>query len=64
MGRLRMLVATGIAVGLIVVLAGCGKGETASGDVQSGPAAAGAVRLVMGTTGSNRSSWRSRPAPR
>jgi plastocyanin len=42
-----MLVASGIAVGLVVVLAGCGKGETASGDVRSGPAAAGAVRLVM-----------------
>jgi plastocyanin len=47
MGCWRRLVATGVTVGLIVVLAGCGKGETASGDVRSGPAAAGAVRLVM-----------------
>jgi plastocyanin len=47
MGRWRMVVAAGIAVGLIVALAGCGKGETASGDVRSGPAGAGAVRLVM-----------------
>ena len=47
MGRWRMLVATGMAVGLIAVLAGCGKGETASGEVRSGPAAAGGVRLVM-----------------
>jgi plastocyanin len=45
--RWRVLVAAGVTVGLIVMLAGCGKGETASGDVRSGPAGAGAVRVVM-----------------
>lgn len=47
MGRCRILVATGAAVGLIVVLAGCGAGEQAAGDVHKGAAGAGAVRVVM-----------------
>ncbi|HZD69466.1 MAG TPA: cupredoxin domain-containing protein [Actinomycetes bacterium] len=47
MGRWRVLAATAVAVGLVVLLAGCGKGETASGDVRDGPAGAGAVRVVM-----------------
>jgi plastocyanin len=46
-GRRMMVAAAGIAVGLIVVLAGRGKGEMASGDVRPGTAGAGAVRLVM-----------------
>jgi plastocyanin len=47
MGRCKRLVAIGAAVGLIVVLAGCGAGEEASGDVHKGAAGAGAVRVVM-----------------
>jgi plastocyanin len=47
MGRRRILVAIGAAVGLIVALAGCGAGEKASGDVHKGAAGAGAVRVVM-----------------
>jgi plastocyanin len=47
MGRWRILVAIGAAVGLIVALAGCGAGEQASGDARRGAAGAGAVRVVM-----------------
>ena len=47
MGRWKILLAIGVAVGLVVLLSGCGQGETASGDVRDGPAGAGAVRLVM-----------------
>ena len=54
MGRRMMVVAAGIAVGLIVVLAGRGKGEMASGEVRPGPK--GRVRCGWSwrTTGSNR----------
>jgi plastocyanin len=47
MGRWRIPVAVGVAVGIVIVLAGCGNGETASGDVRDGPAGTGAVRVVM-----------------
>jgi plastocyanin len=47
MSRRRIPVAIGAAVGLIVLLAGCGAGERASGDVHKGPAGAGAIRIVM-----------------
>lgn len=46
-GWKKTLGAVGVAVGLVVALAGCQEGESASGDVQKGPAGPGAVRVVM-----------------
>jgi plastocyanin len=46
-GRWRALSAVGMAVGIVVVLAGCQQGEKAAGDVRKGPAGSGAVRVLM-----------------
>jgi plastocyanin len=43
-GRVRLAAA---ALAMLVVVAGCGLGETAAGDVQDGPASGDAVQLVM-----------------
>jgi plastocyanin len=47
MGRWKTLVTVGLAVGLVVLLAGCQQGEKAAGNVRAGAAGPGAVRVVM-----------------
>ncbi len=50
LGRWKTLLAVGVAVGLVVVLAGCQQEEKAAGNVRAGPAGPGAVRVLMQDT--------------
>ncbi len=47
MSHWKTLLTIGVAVGLVVVLAGCQQGEKAAGNVRTGPAGSGAVRVLM-----------------
>jgi plastocyanin len=47
MGRWKTLLTVGLAVGLVIVLAGCQQGEKAAGNVRAGAAGPGAVRVLM-----------------
>jgi len=47
MSRWKTLLAVGVAVGLVVLLAGCQQGEKAAGNVRTGPAGPGAVQVLM-----------------
>src|SRR6266487_2971465 len=46
MSRWKTLLAVGVAVGLVVLLAGCQQGEKAAGNVRTGPAGSGAVEVL------------------
>jgi plastocyanin len=47
MGHWKTLLTIGVAIGLVVLLAGCQQGEKAAGNVRAGPAGSGAARVVM-----------------
>jgi plastocyanin len=47
MGHWKTLLTIGVAIGLVVLLAGCQQGEKAAGNVRSSPAGSGAVRVLM-----------------
>ncbi len=47
MDRWKTLLTVGVALAVVVLLAGCQQGEKAAGNVQAGPAGPGAVQVLM-----------------